>query len=346
MTRRIIVSCLLIISILLAATGCKYMGTDNTTVLSAFSSKTTVVEPVRSSFRTDTDAESETETETTTRVEAGDAAQSQSIHEAKETAFPISSSSSSRTQTLSSDEISETATADTSRTRMNISSLLDLSLTVFTTKEKTTEVHGNEFFNDAVFVGDSVTLGLKNYVTSERNAGRECLGKAQFLVAGSMGYINSRGAVGAKNSIHPTYKGKEVTIEDGIKQCNAKKVFIMLGMNDFAGYSGSTAINSAKKTFDKILEVNPDVKIYVESVTPITANKESGSFTNANVDKFNAQLKEICKEKGFTYVDVASCLKDSNNCLRSDYCSDPDAMGIHMNYKACRAIVDFLINKF
>lgn len=205
---------------------------------------------------------------------------------------------------------------------------------------------GKEFFDDVVFVGDSVSLGLRNFVNNERNKGNECLGKAQFLVAGSMGYSNTLAAIGAKDSIHPKYQGKEVMIEDGVQLVGAQKIFIMLGLNDFCAYSVDTGMKNAKKLVGRILEKNPDVKIYIQSVTPVIKAKERGKFNNQSIDAFNLALKNLCQANGWTYVDVASCVKGADNCLRNEYCSDIEMQGVHMSYSGYRVWVDFLTNKY
>lgn len=205
---------------------------------------------------------------------------------------------------------------------------------------------GKEFFDDAVFIGDSISLGLRNYVTSERNKGNECLGKAQFLVAGSMGYGNSLGAIGSSYSIHPKYQGKEVLIEDGVQLTGAKKVFIMLGLNDFCAYSVETGMKNAEKLVNRIIEKNPEVRIYIQSVTPVIQAKEHGKFNNQSIDAFNAALKNLCKINGWNYVDVASSLKAANNCFRDEYCSDRDSQGVHMSYSGCKVWIEVLANKY
>lgn len=200
------------------------------------------------------------------------------------------------------------------------------------------------FFDDAVFVGDSVTMGLKNYVTTQRNSGVDCLGEARFLTAGSMSYTNSLFEIGAENSIHPTYQGKEVRIEDGLKIMEAKKVFIMLGMNDFCIIPHDMAMDNVQKTIDNILEKNPGIEIYIQSVTP-TLN-DSGSFCNANIREFDDGLKELCAKNSWTYVDVASVTSDSNGVLIASYCSDPDNRGVHFTYDGCKAWIDYLCKEF
>ena len=221
---------------------------------------------------------------------------------------------------------------------------------VFTTskpkKEKLNPNAKASFFDDAVFVGDSVTLGLKNIATSQRNAGKNYLGKAKFLCSGSLGYSNSAWDTSDPKSVHPKLNGKKVRVEDGVKTLGAKKLFIMLGMNDFAAYDHDVVIKKATALINKIIEKSPGIKVYVESVTPITADKQHGKFNNKNVDAFNAKLKAMCQKNGWTYVDINSQFKDENGNLHTSYCGDLNGMGIHMAKKGCDKWVDYLIKKF
>ena len=201
------------------------------------------------------------------------------------------------------------------------------------------------FFDDVVFVGDSVTQGLRGYVTGQRNKGKACLGSAQFLCCGSMSYTNALAKVGA-GSMHPTYKGKKVTIEDGVKQCGAKKVFIMLGMNDFSAYSEKAWKQNVLTLLDRITEKNPDVSIYLESVTPIISGMEHGRFSNENIQEFNAYIQQVCDDRGYTYVDIYHVLADDTGHLKKSYCGDPSAMGIHMSGAGSAAWAQYLQTTF
>ncbi len=205
---------------------------------------------------------------------------------------------------------------------------------------------GSAFFDDAVFVGDSVTLALKNTATAQRNAGKKYLGKAKFLCSGSLSYTNSQWSLDNPKSVHPKIKGKKVTIEDGVKALGAQKVFIMLGMNDFAAYDNAKVIKSAESLVNKILKKSPGVQIYIQSVTPITADKQHGKFNNKNVDAFNQRLIAMCERNGWTYVDVNSRFKDENGNLNAAYCGDPQGMGIHMTKAGCDRWVGYLTETF
>ena len=201
------------------------------------------------------------------------------------------------------------------------------------------------FFDDAVFVGDSVTMGLKNYVQAQRNNGNACLGSSQFLCCGSMGYTNTLGKVGS-GSMHPTYKGNKVTVEDGIRQCGAGKALIMLGMNDFSAYGEKTWKSSVTTLLDRIEDANPRVDIYIQSVTPIMSGKEHGRFTNEEIREFNDYLQSVCTARGYTYIDIYSCLSDENGYLKSSYCGDASAMGIHMSTAGAAAWAQYLQETF
>ena len=286
---------LILLCILLTLNGC-FGNSSVKEISSQAQSSEITTESTSDRLETATTSTTETVALSTTVIESGEVSQTSkrltTMDVEKSTSKKTTSSSSSATETTTVSTTEEVATQTTTRKRLADYLRTDLFTTVTTTKA----VHGNDFFNDAVFVGDSVTLGLRNYTVNERNHNRQCLGKAQFLCAGSMGFYNSRLAIGAKNAIHPKYQGKEMMIEDAVKACGAKKVFIMLGMNDFAGYNRALIKQKAIETFTSIEKTNPDVKIYVQSVTPVTKAKEHKGFTNSDIDKFNAELKAICEE--------------------------------------------------
>lgn len=250
-----------------------------------------------------------------------------------------STSASTTESTIASSSVEETATHSNKEKATIFPKLKNK-------KREETEEKEKNFFDNAVFIGDSVSLGLKNYATNQRNNGKECLGKAQFLVAGCMGYTNSLGAVGKQNTIHPKYNGKEVMVDDGVKMIGAKKAFIMLGLNDFCAYPLETSMKNAKIFIGRIVEKNPGIKIYVQSVTPVISAKERGKFNNDSINKFNEALIELCYENGWTYVDVASVMKNENGCFKDEYCCDKNAQGVHMTYSGYRAWVEYLNNKF
>jgi len=191
------------------------------------------------------------------------------------------------------------------------------------------------YFNDVVFIGDSVTLKLYYY-----NLKTDALGKAVFLTAGSFGYGNSLWSLNRKGNVHPSYNGTKMRVPDGVKASGRKKVYIMLGMNDVYLYGVDKSIDNAKKLVAEIKQKSPGAEIFIQSVTPVIITKKG--ITNELINRFNKKLSECCKEQKWNYLDVASVLKDKKGALPVEYCSDPKGMGIHFTDKACKKWVDYL----
>lgn len=114
------------------------------------------------------------------------------------------------------------------------------------------------FFDDAVFIGDSVSLKLRNYVIEQRKTDPGFLGSAQFLTSGSLGSGNALWEV-SDESVHPAFQGVKMRLEDSIPLTKAKKVFIMLGINDLNVYGIDGAIDNYTTLLELIQAAVPDV---------------------------------------------------------------------------------------
>lgn len=168
------------------------------------------------------------------------------------------------------------------------------------------------YFNDAVFIGDSIGVGLKNRaIKTNRLTG------ATFLVKGSYGSGNAVNKVMLLN-----YQGKQMEPQDAVAACGAKKVFIMLGMNDLNVYGLQGSVDNMAKLINSILAKSPNVQIIIQSMTPIVVGSESGKLNNTSIDEYNALLKVFANNNGYTYLDITSYLKDSNNGLKKSYSGD------------------------
>jgi hypothetical protein len=195
--------------------------------------------------------------------------------------------------------------------------------------------------NDSVFIGDSVTLKLRNYTMNKKKTDPNFLENVKFLSSGSLGCIKALQNV-SNESLHPSYNGEKLPIEISVKKINPKKVFIMLGLNDVSS-GRDVAIKAYKELVEKILKKCPDTKVYLQTVTPILKGKEKTNLTNKSIEEYNLDIKNLCKEMNLTYVDVASIMKTSDGYLKSEYCSDPESMGIHFTDTACVAWLEYLI---
>lgn len=183
------------------------------------------------------------------------------------------------------------------------------------------------YFDDSVFVGDSIMLGFRNYAMKRQET---FLSRLNFLAAGSYSANNALWDVDEK-SVHPVYQGEQRQVWESISLMGSKKVFLMLGMNDLniTGVEGSC--EKYEELIGKIKEKNPDAEIIIMSMTYVLKGKETGKLQNDTIREYNEMLKEMAEKNGWGYVDVAEALADENGDLAAEYCSDEFA---HQNPEA------------
>ena len=190
------------------------------------------------------------------------------------------------------------------------------------------------WFDDAAFVGDSVSVTLANYNS-----------KAKFFCSVSLSQTNALSYQAGNERLpeYPAGSGQHPRIEDGIAASGAKKVYLMLGMNCIA--SGVDRVSQDLVTLvSKIQEKSPGIAVLIESVTPMTADspRADGSLNNFTIQEFNEKMKAICQEKQWYYVNVAEAVTGDAGALKAEYSGDK-AMGIHFNYDGAAAWANYLL---
>ncbi len=188
------------------------------------------------------------------------------------------------------------------------------------------------FFDDAVFVGDSVSLKLSYYA-----AGSGELGKAKFLVVGSYGVGN---AIYDHPDTKLRYQGVTYTnVEEAIAATGSNKLFIMLGMNDIGRFGVSKSITNWGTLLNLIRSTCPNITIYIQSMTPVWTGGEKGGVTNSRANMYNAELKTFAANNGCKFIDIAPYMKDSTGGLATPFCSDSF---VHLTNEAAKTWVQVL----
>ncbi len=183
------------------------------------------------------------------------------------------------------------------------------------------------FFDNTVFVGDSVMEDFRNYSFARRDT---WLGRLQFLAAVSFSTYSALRPVTAK-SIHPVYAGQKRLVEDSIALMGAKKVFMLFGPNDIniTGIKG-TAANYVELA-NRIKAQSPDVEFHIMSMPYTVKGHRDYNLYNDNIRKYNETMKNLAAEQGWGFVDIATPLADENGDLIESYSSDRD---IHLRRAA------------
>lgn len=160
------------------------------------------------------------------------------------------------------------------------------------------------YFDDAIFFGDSISTGIPLYHIADNAA----------VVA--MTGINTDN-INYKQAIDPG-DGNRVTFIEAAKLHGPRsKVYILLGGNGI-GYDKETFISGYKQFLDSVKELYPDAIIYLQGMTPVTAdyvNEFDPELDNDKIDDYNIEIMELARREKVYYLDIGSALKDETGTL-------------------------------
>lgn len=195
------------------------------------------------------------------------------------------------------------------------------------------------FFDEAVFVGDSILRSVGRYQAKRLKEGESLLGKASFLAAD--GYTLYAGSLKATDpdKINLSRNGVPVTVPEGIKRAKAKRAFVMLGLNDGAGSQLEKHLGFYERMITRILEANPGLELIALSVTPVVKAAQTKRLSQLYIDQFNHGLEALCEKMGVFYLDVSTALKDEEGYLNRDFSSDRQ---VHLNDQGIETLVETL----
>lgn len=161
------------------------------------------------------------------------------------------------------------------------------------------------YFDDALFLGDSITTGISLYHIADNAA-----------VVAETGI--SPANILTKPCIPIDDAGNRATILDAAAAYGPRsKVYIMLGGNGI-GSDKATFISSYKAFLDAVQLQYPDAIIYLQSMTPVVhdyVNEFDPTMNNAKIDEYNLEILALAQQEGAYYLDVNSALKDETGAL-------------------------------
>lgn len=185
----------------------------------------------------------------------------------------------------------------------------------------------SEYFDDALFVGDSITEGIKLY---------DVMNNATVLsdVGVNLNDIYTKEVI-------ETADGRKIPIMEASASCNPGKIYLLMGINSIAADEESFRA-SYGRVVETLMTQHPNAIVYIQSILPVTAAYEArpnAVADNAKIDRYNAIIKELAAEKGVYYLNVAEIFKDADGCL---YASASPKDGIHFGSAWYRKWFDYL----
>lgn len=170
----------------------------------------------------------------------------------------------------------------------------------------------DDYFSDALFIGDSRTVGLSEYC-------EELDSRATFYSKVSLTIYTAMNKEFVK-----TEDGRKITVDQALSEHQFAKIYIMLGLNEIGTGNTEYFCNKYKEVLDRIRELQPDAIIYIQGIMHVTAHKSDNDkhFNNANINERNEALSKFADNKTIFYIDMNEAVDDENGNLLSELSFD------------------------
>ena len=155
--------------------------------------------------------------------------------------------------------------------------------------------------SDALFIGDSRTVGIMEY------AG---LNEATFFCDTGMSVFNVQ-----KKRISVPSIGK-VTLEELLTNKKYGKIYIMLGINEL-GYEFNSIVDKYNEFIEFVKKTQPDAAVFLQANLHVSKKRSDSDkvINNTAIDKLNVELSKIADRKNIFYLDANVLFDDANGNL-------------------------------
>lgn len=172
------------------------------------------------------------------------------------------------------------------------------------------------YFEDALFIGDSRTVGLREYGLFENSD--------FFATPGLSIYAVPRTKVTVQDL-------EEVTLEELLAAKDYGKIYLMLGMNEL-GYDFEQTVERYRTFVEDLQAKEPEAQLYLcaNMHVNIVRTENDDIFNNPNINKINEEIRKLAEEKELVFLDVNPLFDDENGNLSDEYTSDDShVLGIY-----------------
>ena len=192
-------------------------------------------------------------------------------------------------------------------------------------------VDGEEWFADAVFIGDSRTDGFKLFSGVTREATfLDYTGLTVFEVMENKAVIRD---------------GEEkISVLQALEKAQYGKVYISLGINELGYWDPNMFADTYADFIDAVRERQSTAPLYIQAIIPVNTElcktyKQPYYVTNERITAFNEALFAMAAEKEVCLLRVDEPFLDENGETAKDLSAD----GVHFTKEGYRLWLDYLL---
>lgn len=162
------------------------------------------------------------------------------------------------------------------------------------------------YFDDALFIGDSRIVGLRDYTDLTEHA--------DFMCETSLTIYKVLGE----------NLDKKGTVENALSNKDYGKIYITVGINELGRGKTEDYLKQYKEVVRTIRELSPNSIIYVQGVMKVSATKNESDviFNNSNINARNNAIATLADNKHIFYIDVNEVVCDEEGNLKAEYTFD------------------------
>ena len=178
------------------------------------------------------------------------------------------------------------------------------------------------YFSDALFIGDSRTVGLCEYGSFKENAA--------FLAKESVNVYN----VLDKELWFTDHDGEawDYTVEEALDYKQYGKIYVALGVNELGIGTTYMYYEKYRELLELIREYQPDALIYIQAIMHVSEKKSSTDSCRNNtvICQRNYAISTLANGRDIFYIDMNPYVCNANGDLIEDLSGD----GIHLKASA------------
>lgn len=177
----------------------------------------------------------------------------------------------------------------------------------------------DDYFADAVFIGDSRTVGMYEY------GGLEEISTFYASKGLSVYKLFTSEIVAVEG------QKKKITVEEALQENSFSKIYLMIGINEMGTGTVDTFIEKYTEVVQQLQQLQPDAIIYLQGIMKVTTERsEKGDYiTNEGIVERNGRIEQLADNDKIFYLDVNPLICDETGGMVESYTFD----GVHLKAK-------------
>lgn len=187
----------------------------------------------------------------------------------------------------------------------------------------------DSYFNDALFIGDSRTVGLYEYAGMDQATFYASEGLTVYKVF--------------ESKIVPVPGSSEkITIREALQTKQFGKIYFMIGINEMGRGTVDSFMEEYQKVVSELQNLQPNAIIYVQAIMNVseTRDEKRDYINNQGINERNTRIAQLADQNKIFYLDINPFVCNERGFLNDSYTPD----GVHLKAEYIPIWKEFLLS--